>query len=498
MTAESTLTVRSPAELIAAVPYLIGFHPADSVTVLALRRGMVIFAARVDLPPPGATPSDPLHLATVAGHQGADAAAIVGYGQPARVTPAVLATAGALGERGIAVLDILRVTGGRFWSYRCRKASASSDFRLCGESCACGGQDGCPTDGWPCESGHSAVAAAATYAGHVALPDREALVGQLAPVEGDERDAAAAASERALDRLADLLIRRARGAESLIRQARGAESLIRRAPGAESLIRQAPGADLLFRHAAGANPSSRRAPGTEPATGRTSVAARLIRRAGHTAVRDAERRYRSGGRLLDDEIAWLGLLLIDLDIRDYAWERTRDEDWRLALWTDVLRRVQPEYVPAPACLLGFAAWRAGLGALARAAVERALAQDPEYRMALLITEILASGMSPAAVDGWPALDRRAGDRDGGHRDGGHRDVRNDDLWNGDGGHHDGGDRDVRNDLWNSDGGDLAGDRGAWDRVPPGGTRRQRSSRRHDRRARRTGRTPRRRIRRRAA
>ena len=39
----------------------------------------------------------------------------------------------------------------------------------------------------------------------------------------------------------------------------------------------------------------------------------------------------------------------------------------------MLRRVEPAYVPAPACLLAFAAWRAGQGALARVAVDRALA-----------------------------------------------------------------------------------------------------------------------------
>ena len=99
-------------------------------------------------------------------------------------------------------------------------------------------------------------------------------------------------------------------------------------------------------------------------------------------------------------------MLVDLTARDYAWERTGEEEWRLALWTDVLRRVEPAYVPAPASLLSFAAWRSGLGSLARVAVERALSQDPEYRMALMLDEILAFGVSPAMVEGWPEMDRR--------------------------------------------------------------------------------------------
>jgi hypothetical protein len=71
----------------------------------------------------------------------------------------------------------------------------------------------------------------------------------------------------------------------------------------------------------------------------------------------------------------------------------------------VLRRVETAYVPAPACLLGFAAWRIGQGALARAAVERALDADEDYRMAMLLQHVLGYGLSPAVADGWPAVDR---------------------------------------------------------------------------------------------
>jgi hypothetical protein len=334
MTPSSAVKVSSPAELISAVPYLLGFHPADSVAVVAFRGGAVLFAGRHDLPPPGVDEeearAEAAHLALAVARQGAGGAVVIGYGEPARATPAVLRTAEALRRLGVEVVDALRVTGGRFWSY------------------FCGGDDGCPEDGWPCPDEHSAIAAAATYAGQVALPDREALVAQIAAVTGEERDAMVAATARAQARLADLL---------------------------------------------------------DPDMNEAGFA-RLVRRAGRTAIRGAERRYRSGGRLLDDEVAWLGVVLVDLTARDYAWERTGEEEWRLALWTDVLRRVEPAYVPAPASLLSFAAWRSGLGSLARVAVERALSQDPEYRMALMLDEILAYGVSPAMVEGWPEMDRR--------------------------------------------------------------------------------------------
>jgi hypothetical protein len=229
----------------------------------------------------------------------------------------------------VPVIDELRLTSGRYWSYRCEE-------RGC-----------CPAEGRPHRPEETTVAAAATFAGQVALPDRAALVARVAAVTGAERTAMVEATVRAEDRIAELLAR-----------------------------------DL---------------PDAGPA--------RSVRRAGRAAVREAERRYRSGRRLDDDEIAWLGALLADIPVRDYAWERIGVEDWCADLWTDVVRRVEPAYVPAPACLLGFAAWRQGQGALAYAAVDRAVEADREYTMAGLLAQILGFGLSPAAVLGWPPVDR---------------------------------------------------------------------------------------------
>ncbi|GAB1688458.1 DUF4192 family protein [Krasilnikovia sp. M28-CT-15] len=54
-------------------------------------------------------------------------------------------------------------------------------------------------------------------------------------------------------------------------------------------------------------------------------------------------------------------------------------------------------------LAAFAAWRAGLGALARVAVDRALVQDPRYPMARLLEDVLGYAVDPAAVTGWPRV-----------------------------------------------------------------------------------------------
>ncbi|TYB36818.1 DUF4192 domain-containing protein [Micromonospora sp. AP08] len=315
------LAVRSPADLVAAVPYLLGFHPADSVVVVAVRGRRVVFAARGDLPEPGADPRPAArHLAEVVARQGTDAATVIGYGPAARVTAAVDAVGEALDRAGLLVLDALRVTDGRWWSY------------LCAEP-AC-----CPPEGTPYDPAASEVSAAAVFAGQVALPDRAALAAQVSPLGGPVRVAMRRATARAHRRLAGL-----------------------------------------------------------------AGEASSVRSAGVAAVRSAFRRHRRNERLGDDEVAWLTVLLTHLAVRDHAWSRTDGRDADISLWTDVLRRAEPELIAAPGCLLTFAAWRAGHGAVAAVALERVLAAHPGYSLAVLLDDALRRGLSPSGLDGWPAI-----------------------------------------------------------------------------------------------
>jgi hypothetical protein len=388
MTAESTLVVRSPADLIAAVPYLLGFHPVDSVTVVAVRDNQVVFAARHDLPEPGvaqdAAESEARHVAMVVARQGVQGATVIGHGPAARVTPAVLSLGDALDRLGIPVLDVLRVTDGRYWSYLCDDPSC------------------CPPEGLPCDPDRTAVAAAATYAGQVALPNRESLAAQLAPVQGMERESMRAATRVAAQRLTDLLDAVIDGPADRPPVGRPRVDI---AVAGFGLTETGPGVG-----GAGADGAPEGgAPVDVVALGRE------LRRAGRIAVRAAVRRYRDGGRLSDTEAAWLGVLLGHLPVRDFAWERIGNEQWHVALWTDVLRRVEPEHVPAPACLLAFAAWRAGHGALACLAVDRARTQDPEYSMAVLLDDVLRYALPPSTVDDWPAGQVTKGRRAGGRR-----------------------------------------------------------------------------------
>ena len=407
----TTLKVSSPAELISAVPFLIGFHPVDSLTVVGMHGPRITFAVRIDLPEDG-TPDEEaeaavLHLAAVVLHQQVEAVAILGYGEESRVTPAVSRISGAFRKAALAIVDELRVEDGRYWSYLCTELSC------------------CPPEGQPCQPPNSVVAAEATFAGAVALPNREALEAQLAPVTGDDREAMTTATARALLRLAALASERppppapdpdpAPGGRS---GQPGADRVAPAVPAEEVRSSTAPGpcypgsVEAHLGSVIGARlgivlPPVPDAPApvagsADPLSDEDCFLA-LVRRAGRLAVREAERCYSTGGRLTDEAAAWLGVLLLHMPIRDYAWTRTKTQEWELALWSDLTRRVEPRYLPAPAALLAFVAWRSGQGPLASIAVERILDQKPGYPLAVLLQRALIIGLPPSVLDGWPAV-----------------------------------------------------------------------------------------------
>jgi hypothetical protein len=109
------------------------------------------------------------------------------------------------------------------------------------------------------------------------------------------------------------------------------------------------------------------------------------------------------------DLAWLGVLVMAFPVRDAAWRRMlvlpREEvQPHRAVWLEVMRRCDPDLVPAPASLFAYAAWSCGDTKLAGLALARALDQDPTYAMALDLRDCIAQGMRPQA--------ERADHRDG--------------------------------------------------------------------------------------
>ena len=329
----STLRLRTPADLLAAVPYMLGFHPADSVVVLGLRRGALVFELRGDLPSDGHVDEFADYYARLVHRQRVDAALLVGYGPGDAVTPAVTTTAAALARHGVAVPEMLRAHEGRYWSYTCTSPSC------------------CPPEGTPYDVSTSPIAAQATVFGCEALPSRAELERRLAPLTGAARTAMRAATRRAAAKLTRLA--------------------------------NVPG--LLAWDGSEQECSEGDLPG-DPAR---------LATAGCAAVDAAVARHRAGGRLDDDELAWLSVVLGHEPVRDHAWSSVRgDLSVHVSLWADVLRRAEPELAAPVATLLGLAAWCAGEGAIASIALARALQTDSTYVLAQLLDHALRHGLSP--------------------------------------------------------------------------------------------------------
>ncbi len=310
----ASLRVGSPADVVSAIPYLIGFHPAESIVVLGC--GAETYAVRLDL-----TAEEPLieHIAALVARRGSPDVIVAGYGPAERVTPAVERVRSHLAGHGVRLREALRVEESRYWSFLCADPSC------------------CPPEGTYVDVGASPIAAEATASGLVALPDRRDLERLIEPSHGEGMRAA---TERAEGRLANW---------------------------ARTSVNAIPG--------------------------------RMIDEGVPLVLMLIERARAGLGPPTDDETAWLGILLTSLRVRDEAWVRMDEESLRahMTLWQNVLRRVAEPYVAAPACLLAFAAWRAGEGALANITLDRALSADPYYSMARLLHELFISGLPPWSV-----------------------------------------------------------------------------------------------------
>lgn len=174
-----TIRVKRPADVLALLPYLIGFHPADSLCVVGLTDQAVMCAFRCDLPGSDDLETFASALANTISEKPVQAAFLVGYGPGQAVTPVIEAARQAMATAGIQVADALRAQDGRYWSYLCTDVSC------------------CPPDGTPYDVGGSAVAATAVASGLTALPARDDLVAGIGPEDDPARTAMREATRQA-------------------------------------------------------------------------------------------------------------------------------------------------------------------------------------------------------------------------------------------------------------------------------------------------------------
>ncbi len=383
----TTIRLRGPADIIAILPYHLGYRPSDSLVLVLLDGPRVVLVARVDLPPDHVDPAlvvDELMPPVL--REQPDRAVIVGFEtRPGHAEPTSTAMRDALLDAGIGDLERLVVRGGRWWC-------------LDGNGC------GCRPEGEPVPS-DDRVPAVSDYVvlGRLPAPSRASLADRLRYAEDPVQDARCAALIHELESVRraprPLHRRRRRMLEAWGRILGPGGPLEEDWAWAVVGLLDITVRDLLIAWLC---------PGTlDPAV--FPVALRRVADACLPApVRPPVERGRSGQP---------GVALAEVDAgaarRTGSVQGEGDEHDELAELRDlagldgsvaagelverlaaVCRRSPPEISPGPLTVLGHVAWWQGDGAMARTAVDAALAVDAGYRLAVLLATMVDVAARP--------------------------------------------------------------------------------------------------------
>lgn len=377
---EVVVRARSAADVVAAVPYLLGFVPTSSLVLISLRgpRLRVGLVTRSDLPdrPADATAvvSDAVqHLLRDGPRQALalvyDGAPWRRVGQPHRAL--VDEVRDRLAAAGAGLREALYVTADRFWSYTCSRRSC------------------CPPEGSPVDTAAgSEVAAAYVLQGRSPLATRDDLRALVEPL-GGPRPAA----------VARLAATTGPGAAGSGASASAPPSAVGPSVVRAGLIELD---DVVRRYVAGGD----RVCDVE--------AARLLVLLRDVAARDVvllrwTRWADAMSRAPQEQADRMGELLARLaGPGDGLAAAARSHDSATAaverFLLDLCTLASGRLALSPLVLVAAQAWAAGDGALAGVAIDRALAIDPRHRMSVLVDALLRSGLAPRWVAGVRAGD----------------------------------------------------------------------------------------------
>jgi len=183
-TPQQRVRIGSPLSLLAVVPGLLAFQPADSIVVIGTGQpgAEVQLTLRYDLPAP-AVPRAAAAIAdgvtSILTVQHITTAAAVGYGPDRAVAPVADALRTRAAEAGIALTEVLRAEGGRYWSYVCSNPRC------------------CPPEGTPFDVADHPVTRAFAASGRQVLASRQELAATIAPADGDQATAMRLATRKA-------------------------------------------------------------------------------------------------------------------------------------------------------------------------------------------------------------------------------------------------------------------------------------------------------------
>jgi len=343
----AVVRLMSPVDVLSVVPHLLGFHPCQSLVLVCLtshgkgaRVGMV---ARLDLPGAGHAAEAADAVLPAVAREDPDAAVLIAYGDAVdEGTVAVEVLSGALTEVGVQVRARLLVVEGRWQSL-----------------------DGPDREAWTVVPGPDAAASLefAVVAGSAPVPSRSVL----------ERRCAAGPRAGAVGRECARLDR-SHGEVTVERGAAVWGRLLLDRPDVAGF------SDAIV-----------------------ALAAVSLHAGGSPALRDALAGWLTPGFLTAQEMNPVAVA----GLRQYLplpwWDSPRRpaDPATSARLLDRLIQVAgclPDaYAVAVLAVLAHTAWNQGNGAVARVALDRALAADPDYYLAVLLDRMVTVGFRPQAM-----------------------------------------------------------------------------------------------------
>jgi Domain of unknown function (DUF4192) len=336
-------TLRSPAELLAVVPYILGYHPTNSVVLMCLRNHQLGLTQRLDLPQPDQVHKVVPALLPSLLAESPDRVLLIGYEDHAGDSlPAFEPLSVELASQHIEIADRIVVCNGRW------------------RSLDCDNEDCCPSEGSPVPAPSDVPRAVVEFVGEgiAPHPDREALASQLEP-----------------------------GPEAVGRVRRSAKKAMARAVESHST----PRAELFAAWPRILAPDAK----TISPEDAVKAAMSLL----DIEIRDGLVAWLSPGTLNINELsAEVQELICGLE---RGWGDDPYQPAALVAQNGVQDRLihlcamLPDRLAAPALsvLASFAWWR-GDGALARVSLDRALRCEPNYRLARLLEHMVDLAIRP--------------------------------------------------------------------------------------------------------